>query len=602
MAESNKMKDMPVNKLMVQMGIPMILSMALQAVYNIVDSAFVGNMRVGSEAALNALTLVFPVQMLMVAVGIGTGVGTNALLARTLGQGNSKKAAKVAGNSLFLGVIIYVVCLLFGIFGVKAYISSQTVDAEVFQMGVSYLRICCVISFGIIFFSLFEKLLQATGRSLYSTIGQVVGAVVNIILDPIMIYGIGPCPEMGVKGAAYATVIGQVASAVLLFIFHIKLNKEFEHGVKYMKPDGGVIKEIYAIGLPAIIAQALMSIMVYVMNLILKFNPSAQTAYGLFYKVQQFVLFLAFGLRDAITPIIAFAYGMRNKKRMLAAGLISVTLLSAVTGCGSTSQNVQDTKGIQGTTGVAGGTVQGSGSAGNGASSDADTASGTASQNNSSTTDHNAQDNSSGTGTAQNGSNTTDHTAQTGNNDSSGTSQAGVSQHAAAGSATMVNGGITEQEAKNIAAGNAGVTEEQIQYITVKQDWDDGRARYEVEFTAAGVEYDYELDASDGRILSADSEVIDKGYRASQDGTTGSQNAAGTSQTAPGGVSIETAKQTVMDRIPGIDAGNIYIHPDYDDGISLYEGEAYYAEVKYEFEINAENGNIISWEAESIYD
>ena len=316
MAESNKMKDMPVNKLMIQMGIPMILSMALQAVYNIVDSAFVGNMRVGSEAALNALTLVFPVQMLMVAVGIGTGVGTNALLARTLGQENSKKAASVAGNSLFLGVLIYMVCLLFGIFGVKAYISSQTVDTEVLEMGVSYLRICCVISFGIIFFSLFEKLLQATGRSLYSSIGQVVGAVVNIILDPIMIYGIGPCPEMGVKGAAYATVIGQVASAVLLLIFHIKLNKEFEHGAKYMKPDGGIIKEIYAIGFPAIIAQALMSIMVYVMNLILKFNPSAQTAYGLFYKVQQFVLFLAFGLRDAITPIIAFAYGMRNKKRI----------------------------------------------------------------------------------------------------------------------------------------------------------------------------------------------------------------------------------------------------------------------------------------------
>ena len=246
---------------------------------------------------------------------------------------------------------------------------------------------------------------------------------------------------------------------------------------------------------------------------------------------------------------------MRNKKRMLAAGLIAVALLSAVNGCGSTSQNVQDTKGIQGTTGAAGGTVQGSGNAGNDAL-----------------------------------------------NDSSGTSQAGVSQHATAGSAIMVNGGITEQEAKNIAAGNAGVTEEQIQYITVKQDWDDGRARYEVEFTAAGVEYDYELDASDGRILSADSEVIDKGYRASQNGTAGSQNAAGTSQTTPGGVSIETAKQTVMDRIPGIDAGNIYIHPDYDDGISLYEGEACYAEVKYEFEINAENGNIISWEAESIYD
>ena len=269
---------------------------------------------------------------------------------------------------------------------------------------------------------------------------------------------------------------------------------------------------------------------------------------------------------------------MRNKKRILAAGLISAALVSAVTGCGSASGNVQDTQSIHGTTGAAGGTVQGSGGEGNSASSDAGTASGMVSHNNSNTADHNAQDNSSGT------------------------SQAGVSQHATAGSATMINGGITEQEAKNIAAGNAGVTEEQIQYITVKQDWDDGRARYEVEFTAAGVEYDYELDASDGRILSADSEVIDKGYRASQNGTTGSQDATGTSQTTPGGVSIETAKQTVMDRIPGIDAGNIYIHPDYDDGISLYEGEAYYAEVKYEFEINAENGNIISWEAESIYD
>ena len=316
MAESNKMKDMPVNKLMIQMGIPMILSMALQAVYNIVDSAFVGNMRQGSEVALNALTLVFPVQMLMVAVGIGTGVGTNALLALTLGQENNKKAARVAGNSLFLGMIIYVLCLLFGIFGVNTYISSQTADPEVISLGTSYLRICCVISFGIIFFSLFEKLLQATGRSLYSTIGQIVGAVVNIILDPIMIYGIGPVPEMGVKGAAYATVIGQVASAVLLFIFHMKLNKEFRHDVKYMKPDAKIIKEIYSIGLPAIIAQALMSIMVYAMNLILKFNASAQTAYGLFYKVQQFVLFLAFGLRDAITPIIAFAYGMGSRKRI----------------------------------------------------------------------------------------------------------------------------------------------------------------------------------------------------------------------------------------------------------------------------------------------
>ena len=316
MAESNKMKDMPVNKLMVNMGIPMILSMALQAVYNIVDSAFVGNMKVGSEAALNALTLVFPVQMLMVALGIGTGVGTNSLLARTLGQGDTKKAAKVAGNSLFLGAVIYAVCLLFGIAGVKAYISSQTTDPEVITMGTDYLRICCVLSFGIVFFSLFEKLLQTTGRSIYSTIGQVTGAVINIILDPIMIYGIGPVPEMGVAGAAYATVIGQIVSCILLLVFHIKLNREFEHGFRYMKPDGRIVREIYSIGLPAILAQALMSVMVYAMNLILKFNAAAQTAYGLFYKVQQFVLFLAFGLRDAITPIIAFAYGMKDRNRI----------------------------------------------------------------------------------------------------------------------------------------------------------------------------------------------------------------------------------------------------------------------------------------------
>lgn len=316
MEENNRMKEIPVKKLMLQMGVPMILSMALQAVYNIVDSAFVGNMSVGSEAALNALTLVFPVQMLMVAVGVGTGVGTNALLAMTLGQGNQKKAAKIAGNSLFLGVVIYVVCLLFGICGVKAYISSQTVEPEVISMGTGYLRICCILSVGIIFFSILEKLLQATGRSLYSTIGQVTGAVINIILDPIMIYGLGPVPEMGVRGAAYATVIGQMASAVLLLVFHLKLNREFAHGMKYLKPEGRIIKEIYAIGLPAIIAQALMSLMVYVMNLILKFSPSAQTAYGLFYKVQQFVLFLAFGLRDAITPIVAFAYGMGEKKRI----------------------------------------------------------------------------------------------------------------------------------------------------------------------------------------------------------------------------------------------------------------------------------------------
>ena len=312
MEENNKMKNEPVNKLMLQMGVPMILSMALQAVYNIVDSAFVGNMKEGSEAALNALTLVFPIQMLMVALAIGTGVGVNALLARTLGQRNREKASKVAGNGLFLATVIYIIFVLFGLFGIKTYISSQTRNALVLSMSVDYLRICCLLSFGVVFFSIFEKLLQATGRSLYSTIGQVTGAVINMILDPILIYGF----NLGVQGAAYATVIGQILSALLLAVFHMRLNKEFDHGLTYTKPNKRIIKEIYSIGLPAIIAQALMSFMVYAMNLILKFDASAQTAYGLFYKVQQFVLFMAFGLRDAITPIIAFSYGMQNKKRV----------------------------------------------------------------------------------------------------------------------------------------------------------------------------------------------------------------------------------------------------------------------------------------------
>ncbi len=316
MAESNKMKEMPVNKLMVQMGIPMILSMVLQAIYNIVDSAFVGNMSKGSEAALNALTLVFPVQMLMVALAVGTGVGTNALLALTLGQGKKENAAKVAGNGLFLGVVIYAVCLCFGCIGVPVYIHMQTTDSQVLGMAVKYLRICCILSPGVIFQALFEKLLQSTGRSLYSTIAQIAGALTNIVLDPIMIYGIGFMPKLGIAGAAYATVIGQFVAAILGFVFHKNLNREFDHGLHFLRPDRQIIREIYSIGLPAIIAQALMSFMVYAMNLILKFDQSAQTAYGLFYKVQQFALFMAFGLRDAITPIVSFAYGMRSPKRI----------------------------------------------------------------------------------------------------------------------------------------------------------------------------------------------------------------------------------------------------------------------------------------------
>lgn len=313
----SRMGTEPIGKLMLSMGIPMILSMVLQAVYNIVDSAFVSNMKENGEAALNALTLAFPVQMLMVAVGIGTGVGTNALLAKSLGQGNKEKASKVAGNAMTLGAVIYAVFLLFGIFGVRFYIGTQTSNPLIEEMAVEYLTICCIVSLGIVFFSIFEKLLQATGRSQFSTIAQVAGAVTNIILDPILIYGWCGLPEFGVKGAAYATVIGQIVSMVTALVFHLKFNKEITNGLKYMKLEGKIVKEIYAIGLPAIISQALMSFMTYGLNIILgSISEAAVTAYGLYYKVQQFVLFAAFGLRDAITPIVSFNHGMRSKSRV----------------------------------------------------------------------------------------------------------------------------------------------------------------------------------------------------------------------------------------------------------------------------------------------
>ncbi len=313
----NKMAVMPVNKLMLNMGIPMIISMMLQAVYNIVDSAFVANMEGTGELALNALTLAFPVQMLMVAIGIGTGVGVNALLAKNLGQGDTETASKTAGNGVFLMAVIYVVFLLFGLFGTKSYIATQTQNPVIMEMATDYLQICCVWSFGILFFSLYEKVLQATGKSMYSTIAQITGAVVNIILDPIMIYGLLGCPELGVQGAAYATVIGQIASALMGLLLHLKANKEVKNGLSYMKPSGRIIKWIYSIGFAAIIAQALMSVMTYLLNVIfVRIGENVVTAYGLYYKIQQFILFAAFGLRDAITPIVSFNYGMGSKERV----------------------------------------------------------------------------------------------------------------------------------------------------------------------------------------------------------------------------------------------------------------------------------------------
>lgn len=315
--QENKMAVMPVNKLLINMGVPMIISMMLQAVYNIVDSAFVANMEGVGELALNALTLAFPIQMLMVAIGIGTGVGVNALLARSMGQGDTEKASRTAGNGVFLMAVIYVVFLLFGLFGTKPYITSQTKNPVIAEMAIQYLQICCVWSFGILCFSLYEKILQATGKSMYSTIAQIAGAVINIILDPVMIYGWFGCPELGVRGAAYATVIGQIASALVGLVLHLKANKDIQNHISYMKPSGNIIQGIYSIGFAAIIAQALMSLMTYLLNVIfVRIGENVVTAYGLYYKIQQFILFAAFGLRDAITPIVSFNHGMGSKERV----------------------------------------------------------------------------------------------------------------------------------------------------------------------------------------------------------------------------------------------------------------------------------------------
>lgn len=322
-AATNKMGAVAVPKVMLSMGIPMILSMVLQACYNIVDSMFVarmpdsGGITGAGEYAVNALTLAFPVQMLVVAFGIGTGVGVNALLAKSLGQRDSEKVAKVAGNGVSLALIIYAVFFLFALFGVKPYIGSQTEDGVVLAMGSSYLFICTAASFGIILFSIYEKLLQATGKTIYSTAAQILGAACNIILDPILIFGWFGMPEMGIEGAAYATVIGQAASMLAAMYFHYRKNTEVKHGRKYLKPEWGIVKEIYVVGFPAIIMQALMSFMTYGINLIFgTVSQAAVTAYGIFYKIQQFVFFAGFGLRDAITPVVSFNYGMGDKKRI----------------------------------------------------------------------------------------------------------------------------------------------------------------------------------------------------------------------------------------------------------------------------------------------
>lgn len=315
--KKNKMADAPMKKLFWKMGLPMIVSMVLQALYNVVDSIFVANMGEEGAIANQALTIAFPIQILIIAIGVGTGVGLNALLSKSLGEKNNEKVNKVAGNGIFLSICIFLVFLLFGLFGSEWFISLFAGgNNEVLSMGTTYLQICSCFSLGAIGYAVYERFLQSTGKTMLSTIAQISGAVVNIVLDYIFIYPMG----MGVAGAAWATIIGQFVSLLLAMIFHYTLNKEINGNIKYIKPEFGLIKGIYRIGISAAIMQALLSVMMAGMNAILglsRANPTVLVgSFGIYYKIQQITLFAAFGLSNTIISILSFNYGMKDKERI----------------------------------------------------------------------------------------------------------------------------------------------------------------------------------------------------------------------------------------------------------------------------------------------
>ena len=315
--KTNKMAVQPIKSLIWKMGLPMIISMVLQALYNVVDSIFVTNMGDEGIIANQALTLAFPIQILIIAVGVGTGVGLNALLSKSLGQKDTRKVNKVAGNGIFLSICIYAFFLLFGIIFSKRFFSLLSKgNEEVIVMGTTYLKICSVLSLGAIGYTVYERFLQATGKTMLSTIAQISGAITNIILDYIFIYPL----KMGVAGAAWATIIGQFVSLIIAMIFHYKYNKEINGNVKYIKPNLDIIKAIYNIGISAAIMQALLSVMMAGMNWVLGFSKADPTiligSFGIYYKIQQIVLFSAFGLSNTIISILSFNFGMKDKKRI----------------------------------------------------------------------------------------------------------------------------------------------------------------------------------------------------------------------------------------------------------------------------------------------
>ena len=312
----NKMAIAPMNKLILKMGLPMIISMVLQALYNVIDSIFVANIGTKGAIANQALTYAFPIQIMIIAIGVGTGVGLNALLSKSLGENDRKKVNKIAGNGMFLSICIYIIFLLFGLFGTKWFISLFTNDKEIIKMGTTYLKICTCLSLGSIGYTVYERFLQATGKTMLSTISQISGAVTNIILDYIFIYPL----KMGVAGAAWATIIGQFISLFIAMYFHYTKNNEIDGSIKYINPDINLIKGIYSIGVSAALMQALLAVMMAGMNAILGLAQVNQTvligSFGIYYKIQQIALFSAFGLSNTIISILSFNYGMQDKKRI----------------------------------------------------------------------------------------------------------------------------------------------------------------------------------------------------------------------------------------------------------------------------------------------
>ena len=328
---SNKMGTMPIAKLLYSMALPMILSMLVQALYNVVDSIYVSRI---SESAVTALGLAFPVQNMQIGFATGIGVGMNALLSKSLGEGNQERVNRTAGNSIILTVIAVAIFMIFGFLGSRPYYAMQSEVAETVDGGAAYTAICCIFTLGIFVEILGEKLLQASGRTIYTLFTQGTGAIVNIILDPILIFGWFGLPKMGIAGAAVATVIGQWIAAIMAVIFNIKCNPDVQFALKYLKPKKDVIVPILTVGIPSIIMMAIGSVMNFGMNQIFQsfktYGETATGVFGIYFKLQSFFFMPVFGMNNATISIVAYNYGARNPKRITAALKWSVVSVMVV--------------------------------------------------------------------------------------------------------------------------------------------------------------------------------------------------------------------------------------------------------------------------------